>query len=108
MDAGPVYRVRDVVLKGHDRTRRSFMRSRLTLERFSITRHALVGVQLATDAVLDLRDGEVAENPIGANVQVLDYPVDRLIDRVSYRNNGVNLQGERLELPPATPPTSTP
>lgn len=82
--------------------------SRLTLERFSITRHALVGVQLATDAELDLRDGEVAENPVGANVQILDYRVDRLTDRVLYRDNGVNLQSERLELPPATPPTSTP
>jgi hypothetical protein len=74
----------------------------IDLERFLIRDNALAGVQVANDGQIDLRDGEVASNPVGVNIQVPDYDVERLIDRVQFRNNGTNLDSSELPVPDPT------
>ena len=83
----------------------AYEQGRLEVERFRVTRAALVGVQVSRDGAMDLHDGEIAENPVGANVQVPDYDFSRLTDRVFYRDNGTNLDSSTLFVPePTTPP----
>jgi uncharacterized membrane protein (UPF0136 family) len=77
------------------------------LDRFLVTRSALCGLQLAhgrylddtgaqvtydQSGTMDAREGEISENEVcGINVQVDDYDVDRLLDRVVFRDNEFNL-----------------
>lgn len=75
------------------------------LERFRVRGNALIGVQVAFDGQLTLFDGEVSDNPIGANVQVPDYDLGRLNDRVLYRDNGINLDSTDLRIPDPTVPS---
>lgn len=77
----------------------SYRGARLRVDRFVSTGNTLVGVQVARDGELDLAEGEVAENPIGANVQVPGYDLTRLSRRVLYRRNGTNLDAEELPVP---------
>jgi hypothetical protein len=77
-------------------------RGALFLERFRVAGSHLVGVQVAQDGEVDLRDGLVEDNPIGANVQVPGFDVSRLQERVLYRENGVNLDTEALPVPEPT------
>ena len=65
----------------------SYLTASIDLQRFSVVRSALCGVQVARDGGLDLRDGEVAYNPVGANVQVDDYDISRLTESVAWRDN---------------------
>ena len=58
-------------------------------------------MQVAGDAALDLAEGEVRGNTIGACVQVDGYDVTRLQDRVLYEENGVNLDATTLPVPDA-------
>lgn len=51
----------------------------------------------------DLHDGPVSGGPIGANVQVVGYAIERLEDRVSYADNDVNFDGTALPVPPPSP-----
>lgn len=74
-------------------------RGAVELERFRVRRGALVGVQVAFDGSLSLVDGEIADNPVGANVQVPGYDLGRLMERVLYRDNGVNLESSELPIP---------
>jgi hypothetical protein len=69
-----------------------------TIERFVISDNALAGVQLVASEA-DLTDGEVANNPIGANIQIDGYDPSRLSTRVEYRDNGVNLDAQSLPVP---------
>jgi len=48
---------------------------------------------------LDLQDGVVSDNPIGANVQTEDFDIGRLQDRVAYRDNDRNLDAAALPVP---------
>jgi len=77
----------------------SYLQAAVTLERFMITRTSLCGVHVASDGGLDLHWGDISMAAIGACVQVPDYDVARLNDRVSYRDNGVNLQSSMLPVP---------
>jgi len=74
-----------------------------SLSYFAIRDSALCGLQVALDGALDLSDGEVVGNAIGACVQVADYDLARLSDRVSYRDNGSAIQATELPVPDATP-----
>lgn len=67
--------------------------------RFRISDNALCGVQLATGAVLDLSDGEVARNAIGANVQSKGFDIERLRDGVLFVDNDVTLDATVLPVP---------
>jgi len=70
----------------------------VTIERFSVATSALAGIQVAGGDLL-LSVGEVADNPIGANVQDPDFDLDRITAGVRYRDNGTNLDAERLPVP---------
>ena len=82
----------------------AYLGGHLVLERFVISGSPLSGVQLARDGEVDLRDGLVSNNTVGANVQVPGYDVDRLTDRVDYRDNEINLDASELPTPSATGP----
>ncbi len=71
----------------------------LTATRFAIRDNELCGVQVAYDAELDLVDGEVARNLVGANVQIEAFDISRLQDRVLFRDNGRNLDSAALPVP---------
>jgi hypothetical protein len=77
----------------------SYLDAQLRIERFSIRDNALAGVQIARNGGMDLSQGEIRNNPVGANVQVPGYEFTRLSDRVSYRENGINLDAEELPVP---------
>jgi hypothetical protein len=64
-----------------------------------VERARLCGVQVATDASLDLRGGSIANATIGACVQVAGYDVARLTDGVAFRENGTNVDTADHALP---------
>ena len=80
----------------------TYVGGHVDVERFVVTDAALAGVQVAREASMDLRDGLIADNPVGANVQVPGFDVNRLTDRVAYERNGVNLDATELPTPGAT------
>jgi hypothetical protein len=85
----------------------AFGEAHVDATRFLVTGSALCGVQLvlggAVDedgdvvpyddgGTMDLHEGEISGNAVcGINVQTEDFDVNRLIDRVVFRDNGVNL-----------------
>jgi len=72
----------------------------MEMTNFISTRADLVGVLISGEgSEMDLHDGEVSFNAIGANVQVQGYDLDRLQDNVVYKDNGRNLDGAILPLP---------
>ncbi len=81
----------------------SAMGASIHATRFLVTRSALCGVQVASGAGLDLTQGEVSHNVIGANVQVPGFDVGRISDGVVYQDNQSNLDSDTLPVPsPAT------
>ncbi len=79
-----------------------YERGAASITRFRIRDNALLGLQIASDGQLDLDDGEVRGHPIGANVQVPGYDLNRLTSRVQYRDNDTNLDTATLPVPDAT------
>jgi len=80
------------------------------MSRFVITQSVLCGVQLAfgrdldgesftVGGTMDLHDGEISHNTCGANVQNMDFDVERLIDGVLYIGNDINLDMTELPVP---------
>jgi hypothetical protein len=69
------------------------------VRRFRISRSALCGVQIAVRATLDLHDGEIAHNPIGANIQTEGFDSARLADGVRFVDNEADLDSSGLPLP---------
>ena len=57
------------------------------------------GVSLTDEGVLELRDGEVAWNPIGVNIQAAEYDTGLLVDGVAYYGNERNLDTASLPVP---------
>ncbi len=86
----------------------SYLGATVTARSFRVSRSALAGVQVAVDGQLDLSTGEVSFSPIGANVQVEGYDVDRLSADVAYRENGVNLDAAELPVPEPTADVGSP
>ena len=70
----------------------------IALEDFEILHSARVGVVVGGGEV-DLRRGEVAHHPIGANIQTTGFDVARISREVEYRSNGRNLDRGGLPLP---------
>ena len=70
-------RVRDVVLEGS----------------------TVCGLLVAHGGELDLVQGEVRDNEIGACVQVMEYDLARLMNDVAYRDNGLSLDATELPVP---------
>ena len=71
----------------------------VSVDRFLVAGNFLAGVQVATDGSLDLANGVVERNPVGANIQVPGYDVTRLTTNVLYRDNGANLDSAELTVP---------
>jgi hypothetical protein len=81
-------------------------RGEVELRTFDISRSYLAGVQVGRSSLLTLRQGAVHENAVGANVQVEEYDLSRLLDpTVRYYDNETNLHSDALPLPqpPAWP-----
>ncbi len=71
------------------------------VSRFAITGGALCGLQLASGGTADARDGLVADNPIGANVQTEGFDISRITTDVHY-DNDFNLDSSALPVPMVT------
>ncbi|MBI2898517.1 MAG: hypothetical protein HYY06_33505 [Deltaproteobacteria bacterium] len=71
----------------------------LDVRRFRSANNALVGVLVASGSELDLHEGVVSGNRIGANIQIDGFDRARLQDRVIYVDNGVNTDTTQFELP---------
>jgi len=71
----------------------------VTATRFRVSASGVCGVQLARGGFIDLHDGEVSRNPVGANVQTVGFDVARLQDRVLYRDNEQTLDTAGLLVP---------
>ncbi len=74
----------------------------LDLEGFVLEDSGLAGLCIGPDAEADVRDGIVARNPIGANVQPPGFDLARIQDRVRYVDNALPLDSAGLPVP--TPP----
>jgi nitrous oxidase accessory protein NosD len=66
---------------------------------FRIADNDFCGVQLAGEGVVDLHDGVVSGNLVGANVQTAGFDLTRLQDGVVFRDNVRDLDAEALPLP---------
>ena len=84
----------------------AFENARVRATRFSVRRSALAGVQVGRNGEMDLSEGEVTDNTVGANVQVPGFDVTRLTEGVVYRENGVNLDATELPVPSSSTVTS--
>jgi hypothetical protein len=81
------------------------------IERFLIADNALAGVHVASsttagdgqDGSLDAVDGQISDNPIGADVELEEYDLTRISQRVLYRDNGRDLQSITLPIPAPSP-----
>lgn len=82
----------------------------VSLTSFVVERSALCGIQLSygqddegnpsrEGGVMELRDGFIARNTIGINVQVEDYDTARLLDNVSFIDNVRNWDSTLLPVP---------
>jgi len=69
------------------------------LERFAVVRAAASAAQLVGDAMLELVTGELAESPIGLNVQAPDADIRALTAAVTFRDNVRNLDTATLPVP---------
>lgn len=76
----------------------SLQRAEVSLARFRIARAARVGLELG-GGTARLEDGEVAENPIGVNVQTEGVDPLELLRDVRLRGNGRDLAANLLPLP---------
>ncbi len=75
------------------------------ITRFAVSDNELCGLQLVDGGTIDLVQGEVLRNRIGANVQTEGFDLARLQDRVVYLANEVELDGALMSVPdPVVPP----
>jgi hypothetical protein len=79
----------------------SIFGAEMTMRRFLVQKSEICGVQVI-DASMDLYDGEVSGNPIGANVQSEELDVDRLARNVAYFDNGIDLDASKQSSPHVT------
>lgn len=77
----------------------------LTIDGFIVRRSARVGVHVG-GGEMDLRNGWVTDNPIGAAVQTPAFDVARISEGVVYVDNARNLDTSALPLPEPLPPSS--
>ncbi len=67
-----------------------------------IQRSAVCGIHIGEGAEVDLANGVIRENAIGACVQNADLDLARLQHDVAYDDNGTNLEATRLPVPMAS------
>ncbi len=92
----------------------SYGGAHVELSRFIVTENVFCGLQLAHGyfhdedrelvlfdhgGTMDLQDGEVSHNLIGANIQTAGFDVNRLADRVAFHDNERNLDMTELPVP---------
>lgn len=82
---------------------------RVEIESFRASDNELAGAAVSIGGDLTLRNGRVARNPIGVNVQDENYDLAKLEDRVLFEDNERNLDARVLPVPgqahaPAAPP----
>jgi hypothetical protein len=79
----------------------------LDVERFVLEGNALAGAQVSRAGSLTLRDGVIADHPIGVNVQDAPFDEGAILDAVELRDNERNLDAQMLPIPePVMPPRS--
>lgn len=66
---------------------------------FLISRSALCGVQVALDGGVELHDGWITDNPIGANIQIEEFDWDRQLDGVVFQDNERDFDTMQLPIP---------
>ncbi len=71
----------------------------ITATRFRIADNLQCGVQLVTGGTIDLHDGIIEGNLVGANVQDAEFDLGRLQDRVIFRDNVRDLDSAALPVP---------
>ncbi len=71
----------------------------LDMERFITSNHEVAGLQLVSPGAVSIRDGLIADNPVGVNSQLGTIDPADLSDRVVYRDNGINFDGTSLPVP---------
>jgi len=72
----------------------------IEMRRFVITRNALTGVSVVQGGVMDLHEGEISHNVIGANADDPMFDLSRIQDRVRYIDNGRDYDATILWIPP--------
>lgn len=77
---------------------------RLTATRFRSENNDLCGLLVTRGGEMDLSQGVIAGNPIGACVQVDVFDTDRLLDGVLFLDNETNFEAVSYEPPAATAP----
>lgn len=80
----------------------------LALTGFSIEDSALCGAQVALDGRLSIREGMVASNPIGLNVQTDDYDFDANMSNVEFIDNDRTIDAAQLPVPATGPAAHEP
>jgi hypothetical protein len=78
------------------------MNGRVDLSDFSLEGCPVCGVRVLTGADVDLVDGTIRGNTIGACVEVDGYDLGRLNDNVTYVENESNLNSTSLPVPATT------
>jgi hypothetical protein len=48
---------------------------------------------------MDLSDGEISRNTIGLNIQIATFDLGRVMDRVAWSENGLDLDSAALPVP---------
>jgi hypothetical protein len=90
----------------------------IEMTRFTVSDNTLCGVQIAhggyldgtsevpydVAGTLDLHDGRIVDNPIGANVQAEDFDVERLRDNVVWDNHDFDIDTSEIYVPIASDP----
>jgi len=61
-------------------------------------------IEFEEGGVMDLHDGEVFDNPVGANIQTADFDLDRLMNNVAWDNFGVEIDTRELYVPDLSNP----
>jgi hypothetical protein len=87
----------------------AFRGADITVDRFILDASALIGVLVGEFGLIifdewfgttvNLSNGVVSNNPIGANVQPADYPFNTFQGTVLWLNNGINLDAEFVPVP---------
>lgn len=72
---------------------------------FTISESALCGVQVALGGTMDLHDGIVDGNLIGANVQTDGFDWDQLLDGVTFSNNERDFDSNFMPVPDTALPS---
>lgn len=77
----------------------SYLGARLDMSDFEVRRSDFCGVLVAWDGVLTLHRGIVADNHIGACVQVEGYDLSQLTDEVRFEGNQLGIESTTVVLP---------